>query len=172
MPRLVERAHDKIRQASRGMPAVMIRQLVGLTKVMAHTGSADQGEVLLEQGEMILRACEESAPEAADRADVRRRYDALRLAHTVAHARIRDLALSRRSRRTLSRWGAGAERVSHLAGRRGLTDLVRSRRSACASTASRYGSAVDHHRREPFAPRRGSAARVAPRLIARRVTTS
>ena len=36
----VERAHDKIRQASRGMPAVMIRQLDGLAKVMAHTTSA------------------------------------------------------------------------------------------------------------------------------------
>ncbi len=33
--RLLERAHDKIRQASRGMPAVMIRQLDGLAKLMA-----------------------------------------------------------------------------------------------------------------------------------------
>ena len=37
--RLVQRAHDKIRQASRGMPAVMIRQLDALTKVMASTSS-------------------------------------------------------------------------------------------------------------------------------------
>jgi uncharacterized membrane protein len=78
--RLVERAHDKIRQASRGMPAVMIRQLDGLAKVMAYTTSPAQREVLLEQAAMILRASEESVPEEADRADVRRRYDAVRSA--------------------------------------------------------------------------------------------
>ena len=78
--RLVERAHDKIRQASRGMPAVMIRQLDGLAKVMAHTVAADQRDVLLEQAAMILRASDESVSEEADRADVRRRYDAVRSA--------------------------------------------------------------------------------------------
>ena len=81
--RLAERAHDKIRQASRGMPAVMIRQLAGLTKVMAYTTSPEQREVLLEQAEMILRASEESVPEDADRADVRRRYDAVCAAAAV-----------------------------------------------------------------------------------------
>ena len=73
--RLVERSHDKIRLAGRGMPAVMIRQLDGLAKVMAYTTSTEQREVLLEQAAMILRASEESVPEQADRADVRRRYD-------------------------------------------------------------------------------------------------
>jgi uncharacterized membrane protein len=75
--RLAERAHDKIRQAGRGMPAVMIRQLDGLAKVMTYTTSAEQREVLLEQAEMILRASEESVPEDADRADVRQRYEAV-----------------------------------------------------------------------------------------------
>ncbi|HLL92464.1 MAG TPA: DUF2254 domain-containing protein [Solirubrobacteraceae bacterium] len=75
--RLVERAHDKIRQASRGMPAVMIRQLDSLAKVIAQTTSAGQRELLLEQAAMILRASEESVPEEADRADVRRRYEAV-----------------------------------------------------------------------------------------------
>ncbi|MGP0101539.1 MAG: DUF2254 domain-containing protein [Solirubrobacteraceae bacterium] len=75
--RLLERAHDKIRQASRGMPAVMIRQLDGLTKVMAYTTSPRQRELVLAQAEMIMRACEESVPEQSDRADVRRRYDAV-----------------------------------------------------------------------------------------------
>jgi uncharacterized membrane protein len=84
--RLAERAHDKIRQASRGMPAVMIRQLEAITKVMAYTTSAEQREVLLEQAEMILRASEESVPEAADRADVRRRYDAVLAASAVGGA--------------------------------------------------------------------------------------
>ena len=53
--RLVERAHDKIRQASRGMPAVMIRQLDALAKMMVYT-TETQREVLMEQAEMILRA--------------------------------------------------------------------------------------------------------------------
>jgi uncharacterized membrane protein len=78
--RLLERAHDKIRQASRGMPAVMIRQLDGLTKLMAHTTSPEQRELVLEQAAMILRASEESVPEKADRADVRARYDEVRVA--------------------------------------------------------------------------------------------
>jgi uncharacterized membrane protein len=73
--RLLERAHDKIRQASRGMPAVMIRQLDGLAKVMAYTTSAEQRLLVLEQATMILRASDESVPEQADRADVRRRYE-------------------------------------------------------------------------------------------------
>jgi uncharacterized membrane protein len=81
--RVAERAHDKIRQASRGMPAVMIRQLEAIAKVIAYTSSAEQREVLLEQAEMILRASEESVPEAADRADVRRRYDAVRSADSA-----------------------------------------------------------------------------------------
>ena len=42
-------------------------------------GKVVQRAVLLEQAEMILRASEESVPEAADRGDVRRRYDAVRL---------------------------------------------------------------------------------------------
>jgi uncharacterized membrane protein len=73
--RLVERAHEKIRQASRGMPAVMIRQLESLAKVMARTRNGEQRELLLREADMILRACEESVPEANDRAAVRRRYD-------------------------------------------------------------------------------------------------
>ncbi|MGA2470894.1 MAG: DUF2254 domain-containing protein [Solirubrobacteraceae bacterium] len=82
--RLVERAHDKIRQASRAMPAVMIRQLDGIAKVLAHTSSPEQREVLLEQAAMILRASEESVPEAGDRDDVRRHYDAVHVADVSA----------------------------------------------------------------------------------------
>jgi uncharacterized membrane protein len=75
--RLLERAHDKIRQASVGMPAVMIRQLDGLAKVMPRTTSENQRELLLEQAAMILSLCERSVAEKADRDDVRRRYDAV-----------------------------------------------------------------------------------------------
>jgi uncharacterized membrane protein len=73
--RLVERAFEKIRQAGRGMPAVMIRQLEALTKIMDHTTSAGQRELLLEQAAMIQRANEQSVPEPADQADVKREYD-------------------------------------------------------------------------------------------------
>ena len=75
--RLLQRAHDKVRQASRGMPAVMIRQLDGLAKVMVHTTSVEQRAMVLEQAAMIMNGCEESVPEKSDRADVRRRYDAV-----------------------------------------------------------------------------------------------
>jgi uncharacterized membrane protein len=76
--RLVQRAYEKIRQAGRGMPAVMIRQLDGLARIMALTSTAERRAVLMEQGDMIRRSAEESVPEAADLADVRRAYDALR----------------------------------------------------------------------------------------------
>ena len=75
--RLVERAFDKIRQAGRGMPAVLIRQLEALTKMWQYANSDEQIQVIREQADMILRSSEESVPEAEDRADVRRRYDAL-----------------------------------------------------------------------------------------------
>lgn len=83
--RLVERAHDKIRQASRGMPAVMIRQLDGLAKVMGHVSGVEQRELLLEQADMILRCCEESVPEQRDREDVRRRHAEVALAAQSGH---------------------------------------------------------------------------------------
>jgi uncharacterized membrane protein len=75
--RLVQRAFEKVRQASNGMPAVMIRQLEALTKIMEETSGAGQRRVLLEQAAMIDRASERTVAEAADRADVRRRYEAL-----------------------------------------------------------------------------------------------
>ncbi|MGH3404458.1 MAG: hypothetical protein ACRDRJ_18430 [Streptosporangiaceae bacterium] len=73
--RLVQRAHEKIRQAGPGMPAVMIRQFETLTKIMAETSGRAQRRVLLEQAEMIQRTSERTVPEAADRADIRRAYE-------------------------------------------------------------------------------------------------
>jgi uncharacterized membrane protein len=73
--RLVQRAYEKIRQASLGMPAIMIRQLDALSKIMAETSGPAQRRVLLEQADMIQRASERSVPEAADRNDVRRAYE-------------------------------------------------------------------------------------------------
>ncbi len=75
--RLVDRAFDKIRQAGRGMPAVMIRQLDALAKIMEYTTTSTQRGVLLRQAEMIMRSCDESVPEVLDRDDVRRSFDAV-----------------------------------------------------------------------------------------------
>ena len=75
--RLVQRSFEKIRQSSLGMPAVMIRMLEALAMIMAETTTEGQRRVLLEQAAMIGRACERSVPEAADRADIQRRYEAI-----------------------------------------------------------------------------------------------
>ena len=76
--RIVNRASDKIRQASRAMPAVAIRQMDGLTKVLWYTGSGEQRRILRAQAERILRASEAEVPEADDRSDVRHRYEQFR----------------------------------------------------------------------------------------------
>ncbi len=73
--RIVERSFDKVRQAGAGMPAVLIRQLDALERVMQHASSPDQRAVLLDQAAMVLRAGESSVDEPADRADMRRHYD-------------------------------------------------------------------------------------------------
>ncbi len=85
--RLVERAFEKIRQAGRGMPAVLIRQLDALTKIMLETTSADQRELLLAQAEMIMRLAEASISEEADLRDVRREYDEVLAAAAMAAER-------------------------------------------------------------------------------------
>jgi len=73
--RLVEHAFEKIRQAGRGMPAILIRQLDSLTRIMDETQDDQQRELLLAQAAMIYAAGEESVPEAADRDDIRRAYE-------------------------------------------------------------------------------------------------
>ena len=75
--RLVERAFEKIRQASHGMPAVMIRQLEALRMVMSSCTNDAQRDVLMEQAAMILHASQVSVSEDRDRADILRRYEAL-----------------------------------------------------------------------------------------------
>jgi uncharacterized membrane protein len=72
--RMVNRAFDKIRQASRGMPAVLIRMLDALTSIASEAISTQQRGVLTRQAEMILRIAEESVPETNDLEDVRLRY--------------------------------------------------------------------------------------------------
>jgi uncharacterized membrane protein len=75
--RFVERAFDKIRQPASGNPAVMIRQLDALGRIMEYTTTAEQRAALFDQADMIMRNCEHTVPEEEDRADVARRYDTL-----------------------------------------------------------------------------------------------
>ena len=73
--RMVNRAFDKVRQAARGMPAVVIRLMDSIAHIMEHTVEDGQRQVLLRQAEMVLRAAEEDIGEELDREDVRRRYE-------------------------------------------------------------------------------------------------
>jgi len=72
--RLVQRSFEKIRQAAGGMPAVMIRQLDGLAKIMERTTTAADRQVLLDQAAMIERLSAGTVDEPADRADISRAY--------------------------------------------------------------------------------------------------
>jgi uncharacterized membrane protein len=73
--RLVNGAFDKVRQAGRGMPAVTIRQLEALARIMEFTTEDDQRFALMRQADMLLQSSEESIPEPNDRLDVRARHD-------------------------------------------------------------------------------------------------
>jgi uncharacterized membrane protein len=72
--RLVQRSFEKVRQAGRGMPAVMIRQLDALAKIMERATRPDDWELLLDQAAMIERLSAGTVDEESDRADVRRAY--------------------------------------------------------------------------------------------------
>ena len=86
--RLVQRAFEKIRQAGRGMPAVMIRQLDALAKIMERTTTEADRQVLLDQAVMIERLSAGTVDEPSDRADVSRAHQELLAARaTVAEDR-------------------------------------------------------------------------------------
>ena len=87
--RLVQRSFEKIRQAADGMPAVLIRQLDVLSKVMA-VAPPGRSHVLLDQAAMIARVGERSVPEPADQADIAARHQALLAVHARAADPQRD----------------------------------------------------------------------------------
>ncbi len=84
--RLVQRAFDKVRQASRGMPAVMIRQLDALAKIMERTTTAPDRQVLMDQADMIERLSAGTVDEPADRFDISRAYQRVVASSHVALA--------------------------------------------------------------------------------------
>jgi uncharacterized membrane protein len=81
--RLVQRSFEKIRQAADGMPAVLIRQLEALSKIMA-VAPPGRSRVLLDQAAMIARVSERTVPEPADQADIAARHQALLALHAQA----------------------------------------------------------------------------------------
>ncbi len=72
--RMVNRAFDKVRQAARGMPAVIIRMLDALTAIMEQTTSVEQRRILARQAEMIFRSATESVPDPNDGEDIDMRF--------------------------------------------------------------------------------------------------
>jgi uncharacterized membrane protein len=71
---MANRSFDKIRQAARGMPVVMIHMMDALTSIMEETRTVGQRRILARQGDMILRSAEESVLEPNDLEDIRSRY--------------------------------------------------------------------------------------------------
>ena len=75
--RVVNGAYDKIRQASHSMPAVAIRQLDSLSRVMEYTTNDDQRRALLRQATMIFDAAKATTPEPNDLTDVANMYNSV-----------------------------------------------------------------------------------------------
>jgi uncharacterized membrane protein len=75
--RLVQRSFEKIRQAGKGMPAIMIRQLDALAKIMQRAATPADRSLLLGQAAMIERLAMSSVDEESDRADVSLAYQAV-----------------------------------------------------------------------------------------------
>ncbi len=73
--RLVNRAFDKVRQAARGMPAVLIRLLTAIESIMRDTASEEQRAVLLRQAEMILLNAKQSVTDSNDLSDIETRFE-------------------------------------------------------------------------------------------------
>jgi uncharacterized membrane protein len=75
--RLVERTFDTIRQAAVGMPAIMIRQLDAVAKVIEQVPDRKIQTALIRQAEAIERSNLATVPDASDRADVTQRFEAV-----------------------------------------------------------------------------------------------
>jgi uncharacterized membrane protein len=80
--RLVQRSFEKVRQSGQGMPAIMIRQLDALTRIMQRSQTAADRAFIAEQAAMIERLAARTVHEPADLADVRSAYQAVLDAET------------------------------------------------------------------------------------------
>src|ERR1700761_963871 len=75
--RLVERTFDTIRQAAIGMPAIMIRQLEAIAKVIEQVPNRKARTALIRQAEAIQRSNLATVPDLSDRDDVTERFEAV-----------------------------------------------------------------------------------------------
>jgi uncharacterized membrane protein len=75
--RLVKGATDKVRQAGAGIPAVLIRQLENLGKLLPLVTAPDQRRVIEGHARLILSTGEETVRSSADRADIRAAFHAV-----------------------------------------------------------------------------------------------
>jgi uncharacterized membrane protein len=73
----VERTFDTIRQAAVGMPAIMIRQLAALAKIIEQTPDRAHRTALIRQAEAIQRSNLATVADPSDRDDVTARYEAV-----------------------------------------------------------------------------------------------
>ena len=75
--RLVERTFDTIRQAAVGMPAIMIRQLDAVAKILEQVSDRGHRTTLIRQAEAIQRSNLATVADPSDRDDVTERYEAV-----------------------------------------------------------------------------------------------
>jgi uncharacterized membrane protein len=75
--RLVERTFDTIRQAAVGMPAIMIRQLDAVAKVLEQVSDRGGRTALIRQAEAIQRSNLATVADPSDRDDVTERFEAI-----------------------------------------------------------------------------------------------
>ena len=75
--RLVERTFDTIRQAAIGMPAIMIRQLDAIGKIIEQVPDRTRRTALIRQAEAIQRSNSATVADPSDRDDVTRHYEAV-----------------------------------------------------------------------------------------------
>ena len=73
---LVDRAYDKIRNAGRGMPAVLERQLDSLARVLEVAVDPELRSALEAQASLVVAAAD-AVPDPTDRAGVRARHEAM-----------------------------------------------------------------------------------------------
>ena len=92
--RIVERCFDTIRQAAIGMPAIMIRQLEALAKVIEQTPDRRRRTPLVRQAEAIQRLSLETVTDPSDRADVTQAYEAVLALVTPVAAEPSELGLA------------------------------------------------------------------------------
>ena len=92
--RIVERCFDTIRQAAIGMPAIMIRQLEALAKVIEQTPDRRRRTPLVRQAEAIQRLSLETVTDPSDRADVTQAFEAVLALVTPVAAEPSELGLA------------------------------------------------------------------------------